>query len=111
MLYLQPLKNHRYRVVNNYTYKEITVPTGYITNGANIPRIFWSFIPPNKSDIMEAVVIHDYLCDQGMYELADRYFKELLLESEVSTVTVFVMHGAVTSYHYLRYELFKKEQQ
>ena len=108
MLILQPQPKHRYRVMQDYTYKEITVPKGYITNGANIPRVFWSFYPPNLSDIMEAVVVHDYLCDIEQYEKADRYFKELLEQSDISKVSVFILWGAVRVYHTLKYKFHLK---
>ena len=107
MLCLQPLPNHRYKVTFEYRYKDVIVPKGYITNGANIPRVFWSIFPPNMSDIMEAVVVHDYLCDKEEYQKADRYFRELLQETRLSSVSIFILHRAVVSYHFLRYKLFK----
>ena len=33
-------------VVYEYRYKDIAVPEGYETNGADIPRLFWSWTPP-----------------------------------------------------------------
>lgn len=108
MLVLQPLTKHRYKVVFDYIYKDVTVPKGYITNGANIPRVFWWIFPPNLSDIMEAVVVHDYLCDLGEYERADEYFKELLNISDISTFSVFILHRSVTTYHYIRYHSVRK---
>lgn len=102
-LHLEPLSGHRYRVAADYTYKDVTVPKGYITNGANIPRVFWSFYPPNLSDIMEAVVLHDYLCDLHQYDKADEYFKELLELSSITIFSVYVLWGTVRVYHFLRY--------
>ena len=103
VLVLTPCNKHRYRLQQDYCYKEVTVPKGYLTNGANIPRVFWSFYPPNLSDIMEAVVVHDYLCDLEHYEKADKYFKELLELSDIKRVSVLILWGAVRIYHKIRY--------
>jgi hypothetical protein len=108
MLCLQPLSKHRYKVVFDYRYKDVTVPKGYITNGANIPRIFWSFYPPNLSDIMEAVVMHDYLCDLKQYDKADESFKELLELSSIRKISVYILWGTVRAYHFLRYKFTSK---
>jgi hypothetical protein len=39
----------------------ITVPKGYVTDLATIPRWYWSIISPARSDLIEAAIIHDYL--------------------------------------------------
>jgi len=101
---LQPTKDNRYIVVRDFTYKDITVPKGYKTNGANVPRLLWSWLPPFKPKFMPAVVVHDYLCDLEMYEKADQYFTELLYNTEKS-ITTRLMSGAVKIYHKIRYRV------
>ena len=103
MLLLEPLENNRYKVAKPYKYKNIMVPKGYETNGANIPRILWSVWPPNKSDFMHAVVVHDYLCDKEKYSLADDLFREALQEAGASKLTVWLFYTSVSLYHRLRY--------
>ena len=95
---VSPLKNHRYIVIKQIVYRDCVVPSGYPTNGANIPRILWSFIPPNRSDILPAVIIHDCLCDRKEYEKADEYFKEILELLGVEPLTVWVLHSGVSFY-------------
>ena len=102
-LILKPLKGHKYQVEKAFSYQSIQVPAGFITNGANIPRILWSIWPPNKSDFMKAIVVHDYLCDRKKYLLADQLFKEALQEAEASKLTVWLFHTSVNLYHRLRY--------
>jgi len=75
---VSPLRDHRWEVLIPICYKDVTVHSGYKTNGADIPRILWSIIPPNETTILPAVIIHDYLCDKKEYDKADRYFKEIL---------------------------------
>ena len=39
-----------------------TVPTGYKTDFASVPRFFWRLYPPTGV-YMHAAVLHDWLCD------------------------------------------------
>jgi len=66
--------------VGCYPSKEvITVPIGYITNFASVPRIFWAIISPIDNHA-KAAVIHDYLYDTGYYtrKRSDEIFLEAL---------------------------------
>lgn len=42
---------------NNY----VDVPTGFITDGATIPRVLWWLLPP-IGEYSQATTLHDYLC-------------------------------------------------
>ena len=57
------------------TTSTITVPKGYITDLASVPRICWSFIAP--FDVARAAVIHDI-----MYEKINGAFKKGIIESK-----------------------------
>lgn len=39
----------------------VTVPAGFVTDGATVPRMFWSIFPP-WGIYGQAAVLHDYLC-------------------------------------------------
>lgn len=41
--------------------KYVTVPKGFITDGATVPRLLWGFFPP-WGVYGQAAVTHDYLC-------------------------------------------------
>jgi len=82
--------------------KEFVIPAGYKSNGANIPRLFWWFIPPFKPKYLPAVIAHDWLCDKERYKEADEMFEKLLLEIEDSFKTR-VMIRAVKLYHKIFY--------
>ena len=58
------------------TTNTITVPKGYITDLASVPRICWSFIAP--FDVARAAVVHDI-----MYEKINGAFKKGIIESKV----------------------------
>ena len=73
-----------WHTVDDITYRDIFIKKGFYTNGANIPKILWSLIPPNDPMSFPAVVIHDYLCDAGQYNKADDYLEDILVSSKVS---------------------------
>jgi len=100
---LSPLKGDKYILLEDLLYKDITVPEGYITNGANIPRVFWSIWPPNRSDYMPAVVVHDYLCDMEDYDRADEYFKDIMEYLGINKITIFLFYYSVRLYHKIVY--------
>ena len=43
----------------------IKVPTGFITDGASVPKPFWSLFPP-LGNYGQAAILHDYLRDVGL---------------------------------------------
>lgn len=67
----------RVLIDTNETKEFISVPKGYRTDLASVPRIFWSIIPP-FGNYSKAAVVHDYLyytqsytrkeCDQVFYD-------------------------------------------
>lgn len=104
---LKPFLKDRFELVEDYRYKDITVPKGYQTNGADIPRLFWSIFPPNSPEYLSAVVIHDYLCDEAKskadYKYADKMLYEMMIALEVSKWKCTVFYLACRAYHKIRY--------
>ena len=98
---VQPLREKKYKLLQPITYKDVTVPAGYRTNGADVPRVFWSFCPPNTSDILPAVIVHDYLCYLEAYKKADDYFEEILILLKIRPWKVKILVHSVRIYHYL----------
>ena len=56
------LEQFEYHVGDYPSEEIITVPAGYITDFASVPRTFWSIISPIDRHA-KAAVIHDYLYD------------------------------------------------
>jgi len=91
---ISPLPNHVYRINKEIRINNYIIPEGYITNGADIPRLFRFYISPNESEILPAVILHDYLCDTAklyfaeyrdiktslmLFNKADDAFREVLM--------------------------------
>lgn len=57
-----------YQLADTYRYNSllldqvITVPAGYDTDFASVPRLFWRILPPH-GPYVPAAVVHDWLCD------------------------------------------------
>lgn len=84
---LQPIAKDKFRTLEKFEYKDVKIPKGFVTNGANIPRVFWSLFPPNSPEYLSAVVVHDYMCANMKcfgWKKADKYFYEAMLDIGVS---------------------------
>lgn len=99
---LKPFDKDRFELVSEYEYKGIKIPAGYKTNGANVPRIFWSVFPPNSPEYLSAIVVHDWLCDLEKYKQADEIFYEMMIALEVSKWKCKVFYLACRAYHKIK---------
>ena len=74
----------------------ITVPNGFVTDLASIPRALWSIFPPH-GPWANAAVIHDYLYSTGYKDkrYADQVFLEAMKVLQVPKVTRTLMYWAV----------------
>ena len=74
-----------------------TVPVGFKTDFASIPKIFQSIIADSESDIRDAAVIHDWLYSTGFVPRleADRILRAAMLELGASRLKAYVVFLAV----------------
>jgi hypothetical protein len=100
---VQPLASHKFKLLEDFTYGDVVVPKYYETNGADVPRLLWSIFPPNRSDYLPAVILHDYLCDLKLYKKADDYFESCLLELGVDKSDIKYLVAGVRLYHKYEY--------
>jgi hypothetical protein len=101
-LFLTPLADGRnWRVGRPFAYVtswrwQFTVPTGFKTDLASIPRIFWNILPP-FGKYTEAAVLHDWLYRTHLVPRPDA--DEVLLEAmelgHTGRVTRWVIYIAV----------------
>lgn len=80
----------------NVELEQITVPRGFVTDLASIPREFWTLLPPNARYSYPAI-IHDYLywfqiCSR---EQADTILKITMHELDVADRKIFIIYNAV----------------
>ena len=68
----------------------ITVPTGFVTDLASVPRAMWAFIAP--FDVARAAIIHDLLYKsirQYRWKMKDKEDKQLIKEAKIASDKVF----------------------
>lgn len=69
-------------------FKEVVVPTGFVTDLASIPRLFWSALRPD-GDYAYAAIVHDYLYWEQSPSIprvdADEIFRLAMKDLDVST--------------------------
>ena len=69
-------------LVQDFVEGDITVPAGFRTDLASVPRFLWAFIPP-MGRYTQAVVVHDWMCaNPAMYErkYADKVMYQISLK-------------------------------
>ena len=83
---------------NVFTLKEtltcewITVPAGFESDGASVPRLFWRIVfPPGDQKALRAAFVHDYIYrthPEGWdREMADMLFLKILIDDGVPKVS------------------------
>lgn len=68
-LAIERIGKRRWKTTRDITYLvgalhsgwQITIPVGFETDGASVPRFMWIFFPPLGGDYDEAAVLHDFL--------------------------------------------------
>lgn len=75
-----------------------TVPKGFVSDGASVPRLFWAILPPFKQT-KEAAFMHDYLCriakNKKDRKKADDIFRMMLMDHGVDEATANIAHTAL----------------
>lgn len=86
----------------------VIIPQGFLTDGASVPRMFWSFFP-SWGKYGQAATVHDFLCeyliisDNGRIrnitrEECDKYFLKLMIEMKINRVKRTLMYQGVSMY-------------
>lgn len=91
----------RYRLFNALHLCGYKVPSGFVSDGATVPRILWSVFPP-AGPYFWAAVLHDYLLKTGHNRLdADKQFRLACIEEGVSTVVTNITFIGVVVYGFI----------
>lgn len=73
-----------FRLLEPLQYGALTVPAGFESDGASVPRFFWRLVfPPGDADALRAAILHDYIYREHPAgwdrSAADRLFRDVLL--------------------------------
>jgi hypothetical protein len=105
-----PLNEKPFEVIGVFEFystdyhKMITIDDHYRSNLANVPRIFWSIIPP-VGRYSRATIVHDWLIDNMdkhdfTYHQINMIFKEAMKVLKVKRLIRYVMYLSVEFYWY-----------
>ena len=96
----------------------VTIPAGYMSDGASVPQLLWWFLPPWGDRATFAALLHDYLLDrlQGFETggavagatdrvTCDGQFLEALLSLKVPAWRAYLVWTGVRA-HSIRLSLF-----
>lgn len=85
-----------WKLVKPYRFGAIEVPAGFITDGASVPRLFWSLFSPTGS-YLGAAVVHDWLYKAKVTtrKEADSIFLAAMKAAGVGFVTRSLVYSAV----------------
>jgi hypothetical protein len=99
---LEELDNGSWELQDNFSYEDdyiqVTIKSNFITDGASIPKVFWSVVGnPLENDLLKPAIIHD-----GLYTLmqlkrleCDKLFKDMLLFNGTSKMKAYFIYYAV----------------
>lgn len=108
---IKPCGRDKFELVDDYICELggdiIGIEKGFISNGADIPRIFWSLFPPNSPEYLSAVILHDYLTDEAErgnnpYKYADTMFLLALKDLGVNKIKAYIFYYSCRLYHKLK---------
>lgn len=76
------------------------VPKGTQTDGASVPRFFWSLYPPFSGKYRKAAVVHDVFCQtrERAWHAVHRMFYDAMVTAGVDDITAKAMYGAVYAF-------------
>lgn len=84
-------KDVLYRLLESIEVNGTVIPAQFISDGATVPRLFWSVFPPVRDYFHEAVY-HDYLLKHGTpWKIATNEFKQALHAANINPLRITVM--------------------
>jgi hypothetical protein len=99
---LEEMKNGFWKLQDDFSYEndsiQVTVKSDFTTDGASIPKVFWSVVGnPLENDLLKPAIIHDglYILMQLKRLECDKLLKEMLLFNGTSKAKVYFIYYAV----------------
>lgn len=108
---LEVLDNYCFRVVDPFQFyrgeavkpeSTYTVPAGFVTDLASVPRILWTLLPPHGR-YAKAAILHDYLLTLSRKRQLSRYEADIIFYEAMRVLNVpmwqaWLMYKAVSLY-------------
>lgn len=96
-IHSEDARGNVFRLLEPLIRGDLTVPAGFESDGASVPRFFWRWVfPPGDTHAIRAAILHDYVYrthpEGWTREDADKLFLWTLIEDGVPA------HHAVRAY-------------
>ncbi len=99
---IKPYKNYRYHTCNDIHFiidkRRYTIPIGFITDLASIPKLVWPILAPAHSSLIRPAIVHDWFyrktCDYSRRQ-TDLIFYHMLRNDGVSNFKATLIYYAV----------------
>lgn len=99
---IKPYKNYLYHTCSDIHFaiekQFYTIPKGFQTDLASIPKIAWSIMTPAHSALIRPAIVHDWFysktCDYTRYQ-TDLIFYHMLINDGISPLKASIMYYAV----------------
>lgn len=119
-VYNKPIKDRPFELINGFEFyskyfdEPLYIYDGYRTNFADVPRLFWSIVPP-YGRYGKASIVHDWLIEYNPYDLSIHEINKIFLEAmgvlKVKWFNKYLIFMAVELYGLIGYPIrsyFKK---
>lgn len=102
---LSPINHKYWMVMQEIQIGNYSVPKGFITDFASIPRVLWSLLPP-WNDYGRASILHDYHYCSGTASRkeADNNMLEIMKEDKVGVIRRNLIYISVRLFGHTSYK-------
>ena len=98
-----------YKLTRSITVEGITIPKGFVFDGATVPKVFWPLFPPVDKYI-HSVALHDYLLSTGeSWKKSNEYLFKSLRNTQIGKIRFNLIRISVSLYALFRIK-FKGEK-
>jgi len=89
----------------------ITIPDGFITDFATIPRGFWGFFYPMDKRWAKAAIIHDFIYSRVLFDrkTCDKIFKEAMIKTGTPKWNANLFYYSVRAFGWRYYNSKKRK--
>ena len=116
-IYIDGKKYDCFELYKDYSYTlsngiAVTIPKGFETDFASIPRFLWNVFPPHWKPYREAAIVHDYLYVSKnkitSRAFADAEFRRMLILEGVNKSEAYLFWAMVRIFGGKRFKNYKK---
>jgi len=96
-------KNNTFELVEDFTIMGVTIPKGFTSDGLTLKvKLLRLIVNKYEPKFQPFYFLHDYLCREEKYKLADELSSKVLFKIKDSYMTRFGMR-LIDKYHRIRY--------